>query len=160
MSLGATRQRSHDLIVASARIYIFCAVNTLRNIAAFYLFLQGDLKQEHRNLPGVHLGYHRDQAKWPDRLEKRRRTIMGIIMWLVVGGVIGWLASVIMRTDGQQGIVLNIVVGIVGSFLGGLILARGDINDAPLTVTTFLVSLAGAVVLLAIVNLFRRGSIR
>ncbi|WP_168555563.1 MULTISPECIES: GlsB/YeaQ/YmgE family stress response membrane protein [unclassified Novosphingobium] len=85
---------------------------------------------------------------------------MGIIMWLVVGGVIGWLASVIMRTDGQQGIVLNIVVGIVGSFLGGLILARGDINDAPLTVTTFLVSLAGAVVLLAIVNLFRRGSIR
>ena len=85
---------------------------------------------------------------------------MGIIMWLIVGGVIGWLASVIMRRDGQQGIVLNIVVGIIGAFIGGLILARGDINDAPLTVTTFLVSLVGAVILLAIVNLVRRGSVR
>jgi len=85
---------------------------------------------------------------------------MGFIMWLIVGGVIGWLASIIMRTDGQQGILLNIVVGIVGAFLGGLLLARGDINDAPLTVTTFLVSLLGAVVLLAIVNLVRRGRVR
>ncbi|AMK23178.1 GlsB/YeaQ/YmgE family stress response membrane protein [Sphingomonas histidinilytica] len=85
---------------------------------------------------------------------------MGIIMWLIVGGVIGWLASLIMRTDGQQGIILNIVVGIVGAFIGGLILARGEINNAPLTITTFLVSLAGAVILLAIVNLVRRGSLR
>jgi uncharacterized membrane protein YeaQ/YmgE (transglycosylase-associated protein family) len=85
---------------------------------------------------------------------------MGIIMWLVVGGVIGWLASMIMRTDGQQGIILNIVIGIIGSFIGGLILFRGDINNAPLTVMTFLVSLAGAIILLAIVNLVRRGSIR
>lgn len=85
---------------------------------------------------------------------------MGIIMWLVVGGVLGWLASVIMRTDGQQGIILNIVVGIIGAFLGGLIFSRGDINNAPLTITTFLVSLAGAVILLAIVNVVRRGSIR
>lgn len=85
---------------------------------------------------------------------------MGILMWLVVGGVIGWLASLIMRTDGQQGIILNIVVGIIGAFIGGLILSRGDINNAPLTLTTFLVSLAGAVVLLGIVNLVRRGSVR
>lgn len=85
---------------------------------------------------------------------------MGIIIWLVVGGVIGWLASVIMRTDGQQGIILNIVVGIIGSFIGGLIFARGDMNNAPLTITTFLVSLAGSVILLAIVNMVRRGSIR
>jgi len=85
---------------------------------------------------------------------------MGIIMWLVVVGVIGWLASVIMRTDGRQGIILNIVVGIIGSFIGGLIFARGDINNAPLTITTFLVSLVGAIILLAIVNIVRRGSIR
>lgn len=85
---------------------------------------------------------------------------MGIIMWLVVGGVIGWLASIIMRTDGQQGIILNIVVGIIGSFIGGLLLSRGDINNAPLTVMTFLVSLVGAIILLAIVNLVRRSSIR
>lgn len=85
---------------------------------------------------------------------------MGIIMWLVVGGVIGWLASVIMRTDGQQGIILNIVVGIIGAFIGGLIFARGDINNAPLTITTFLVSSVGSIILLAIVNMVRRGSIR
>lgn len=85
---------------------------------------------------------------------------MGIIMWLVVGGVIGWLASVIMRTDGQQGIILNIVVGIIGAFIGGLIFTRGDINNAPLTITTFLVSLVGSIILLAIVNMVRRGSIR
>jgi uncharacterized membrane protein YeaQ/YmgE (transglycosylase-associated protein family) len=85
---------------------------------------------------------------------------MGIIMWLIVGGVVGWLASLIMRTDGQQGIFLNVVVGVIGAFIGGLILGRGEINNSPLTVTTFLVSLAGAVILLAIVNLVRRGSLR
>lgn len=85
---------------------------------------------------------------------------MGIILWLIVGGVIGWLASIIMRTDAQQGIFLNIVVGIVGAFIGGLIVSGGSINSAPLTLTSFLVSLLGAVVLLAIVNLFRRGSVR
>lgn len=85
---------------------------------------------------------------------------MGLILWLVVGGVIGWLASIIMRTDGQQGILLNIVVGIVGAFIGGLLISGGSINSAPLTITSFLVSLLGAVVLLAIVNLVRRGRVR
>jgi uncharacterized membrane protein YeaQ/YmgE (transglycosylase-associated protein family) len=85
---------------------------------------------------------------------------MGLILWLIVGGVIGWLASIIMRTDGQQGIFLNIVVGIVGAFIGGLIFSGGSINRAPLTLTSFLVSLVGAIILLAIVNLVRRGSIR
>ncbi len=85
---------------------------------------------------------------------------MGIILWLIVGGVVGWLASIIMRTDAQQGILLNIVVGIVGAFIGGLIFNRGDINQAPLSLTAFLVSLVGAVILLAIVNLVRRGSVR
>ena len=85
---------------------------------------------------------------------------MGLIMWLIVGGVIGWLASIIMRTDAQQGILLNIVVGIVGAFIGGLIITGGSINNAPLNLTTFLVSLLGAVVLLAIVNLVRRGRVR
>jgi uncharacterized membrane protein YeaQ/YmgE (transglycosylase-associated protein family) len=86
--------------------------------------------------------------------------MIGIIVWLVVGGIVGWLASMIMRTDAQQGVLLNIVVGIVGAFLGGLIFSRGNINDAPLSVTAFIVSLIGAIILLAIVNLFRRGSIR
>jgi uncharacterized membrane protein YeaQ/YmgE (transglycosylase-associated protein family) len=84
---------------------------------------------------------------------------MGIIIWLVVGGVVGWLASLIMRTDAQQGIILNVVVGIVGAVLAGLLLGKGNINGA-LTIETFLWSLLGAVILLAIVNLIRRGTVR
>lgn len=85
---------------------------------------------------------------------------MGLILWLIIGGVIGWLASIIMRTDAQQGVFLNIVVGIIGAFIGGLLFSGGSINNAPLTLPSFLVSLLGAVVLLGIVNLVRRGSLR
>lgn len=88
---------------------------------------------------------------------------MGIIMWLIVGGIVGWLASILMRRDGQQGIILNVVVGIVGAFIGGLLIApmfgTGTINSG-LTVGSFLTSLAGAVILLGIVNLFNRGRVR
>jgi len=88
---------------------------------------------------------------------------MGIIVWLIVGGVVGWLASIIMKTDAQQGIFLNIVVGIVGSLLAGFLISPllgiGTINQG-LSIGSFLVSLVGAVILLAIVNLFRRGSAR
>ena len=84
---------------------------------------------------------------------------MNIIIWLIIGGIVGWLASIIMRRDAQQGILLNVVVGIVGAFLGGMLFGRGDINDG-LSVTSFIVSLLGAIILLAIVNLFRRGRVR
>lgn len=84
--------------------------------------------------------------------------MVGIIVWLVVGGVCGWLASLIMRTDAQQGIILNVVVGIVGAVIANLIFG-GSINQA-ITIQTFLYSLLGAVILLAIVNLVRRGSVR
>jgi uncharacterized membrane protein YeaQ/YmgE (transglycosylase-associated protein family) len=88
---------------------------------------------------------------------------MGILIWLIVGGVVGWLASIIMRTDAQQGILLNVIVGIVGALLAGFIISPmigvGTINDG-VTLASFLVSLVGAVILLAIVNLFRRGSVR
>lgn len=88
---------------------------------------------------------------------------MGIIVWLIVGGVVGWLASIIMRTNAQQGLLLNIVVGIVGALLAGFVISPllgiGTINQG-ITIATFLVSLVGAVILLAIVNLFRRGSVR
>lgn len=89
---------------------------------------------------------------------------MNFLIWLIVGGVVGWLASMIMRTDGQQGIFLNVVVGIIGAFIGGLLLSplfgTGTINNSGLSMGTFLVSLGGAVILLAIVNLFRRGRAR
>lgn len=88
---------------------------------------------------------------------------MGILVWLIVGGVVGWLASIVMRTDAQQGILLNVVVGIVGALLAGFIVSPmigvGTINEG-ISVATFLVSLVGAVILLAIVNLFRRGRVR
>lgn len=89
---------------------------------------------------------------------------MGIIIWLIVGGIVGWLASLIMRTDGQQGIILNVVVGIIGAFIGGLLigpmLGAPSINSGEISVMSFVVSLIGAIILLAIVNLFRRGRVR
>jgi uncharacterized membrane protein YeaQ/YmgE (transglycosylase-associated protein family) len=89
---------------------------------------------------------------------------MNFIIWLAVGGLIGWVASLIMRTDGQQGVILNVVVGIVGAFLGGWLLApmfgAGTINSNDFSVGGLAVSLLGAVILLAIVNLFRRSRIR
>ena len=89
---------------------------------------------------------------------------MGLIIWLIVGGVIGWLASLIMRTDAQQGILLNIVVGVVGALIAGVLITP-LIGGAPITSGSFdilslFASFLGAVVLLAIVNLFRRGSVR
>lgn len=83
---------------------------------------------------------------------------MGIIIWLIVGGIVGWLASLIMKRDAQQGIILNVVVGIVGALLAGWIFG-GGINEA-ITIRTFLFSIIGAVILLAIVNLFTRGKVR
>jgi len=89
---------------------------------------------------------------------------MNFIIWIVVGGILGWLASLIMRTDAQQGLLLNIVVGIVGALLGGWLLAplfgTGTINQNDFSISSLLISLLGAVILLAIVNLFRRGSAR
>ena len=89
---------------------------------------------------------------------------MNLILWLAVGGVVGWLASLMMRTDGQQGIVLNVVVGLVGAFLAGWFISPlsgvGTINQSHFSLPALLVSLVGAVILLAIVNFFRRGKVR
>jgi uncharacterized membrane protein YeaQ/YmgE (transglycosylase-associated protein family) len=85
--------------------------------------------------------------------------LTSIIIWLVVGGICGWLASLIMRTDAQQGILLNIVVGIVGAVIAGWLLGKGNINNG-ISIETFLWSLVGAIVLLAIVNLVTRGRLR
>jgi uncharacterized membrane protein YeaQ/YmgE (transglycosylase-associated protein family) len=89
---------------------------------------------------------------------------MGIIVWLIVGGVVGWLASIVMRRDGSQGIFLNIVVGIVGAMLGGWLIGplvgAPSINSGVLSIGTFLVSFLGAVILLAIVNLISRNRVR
>ena len=85
---------------------------------------------------------------------------MSFIAWIIVGGILGWVASMFMKTNDQQGIFLNIVVGIVGAFLGGLLLAplfgTGTINQNDFSMGSLLVSFVGAIILLAIVNFFRR----
>jgi len=89
---------------------------------------------------------------------------MNIIIWLVVGGLLGWIASMVMRTDAQQGVILNVVVGIVGALLGGWLLSPlvgvGTINQGGFSLGALAVSFVGALVLLGIVNLIRRGSVR
>ena len=89
---------------------------------------------------------------------------MNIIIWLITGGVIGWLASMLMKTDAQQGMVLNVVVGIVGAMLAGWLISPmvgvGTINQDNFSLPSMVVSLIGAVILLAIVNLLRRGRAR
>jgi uncharacterized membrane protein YeaQ/YmgE (transglycosylase-associated protein family) len=85
---------------------------------------------------------------------------MSFILWIIVGGILGWLASIVMKNNDQMGIILNVVVGIVGAFLGGLLLAplfgTGTINQGNFSIGSLIVSFLGAVILLAIVNFFRR----
>ena len=89
---------------------------------------------------------------------------MGFILWLIIGGVVGWLASLVMKRDASQGIILNIVVGIVGALLGGWLISpligAPSINSGEISVASLLVSFLGAVILLAIVNLFTRRRVR
>jgi uncharacterized membrane protein YeaQ/YmgE (transglycosylase-associated protein family) len=84
---------------------------------------------------------------------------MNIIVWLLIGGLIGWAASVLMGTNNRQGIVLNVVVGIVGAFLGGILLSgllgASTINQGNFSVSGLIVSFLGAVILLAVAKVFR-----
>ena len=87
--------------------------------------------------------------------------MINFIIWLILGGIIGWLASKVMNTDAQQGIFLNIIVGIVGSFIGGIVLrSLGKINDNDFSISSLIAAFVGALILLAVVNLVRRGSVR
>ena len=91
--------------------------------------------------------------------------MINLILWLLFGALVGWLASIVMRTDAQQGALMNIIVGIVGAFLGGFLfnllgLGGSNINNNDFSLGGLLVAFVGAVVLLAIVNLVRRGTVR
>jgi uncharacterized membrane protein YeaQ/YmgE (transglycosylase-associated protein family) len=89
--------------------------------------------------------------------------MINFIVWLVVGGLVGWIASMIMRTDAQQGVILNVIVGIIGAAIAGWLISPlvgvPSINTG-FSIGSFVVSLLGAIVLLGIVNLFRRGKVR
>ncbi len=88
--------------------------------------------------------------------------MINFIVWIIVGGILGWIAGMIMHDN--NGPLLNIIVGIVGAFLAGLIITPliggGTINQGNFSLTSLLISLLGAIVLLAIVNLIRRGTVR
>ena len=90
---------------------------------------------------------------------------MTLFVMLIIGGILGWLASILMRTDAQQGIFLNVVVGIVGAILSGYVVTP-FLGGVPITsgggidIQSLVVSFLGALVLLAIVNLVRRGTVR
>jgi uncharacterized membrane protein YeaQ/YmgE (transglycosylase-associated protein family) len=90
--------------------------------------------------------------------------MINFIVWLILGGIIGWIASKIMRTDAQQGIFLNIIVGIIGAMLGGFLISPllgiATINQNDFSLPGLIVSFVGAAILLAIVNLVRRRKVR
>lgn len=88
---------------------------------------------------------------------------MGFIGWIVaiiVGGVIGWLASLVMNRDASMGIFWNIVVGVIGALIGALIGGGGVAGLAAFDIWALIAAFIGAVVLLAIVNLVQRGRVR
>jgi uncharacterized membrane protein YeaQ/YmgE (transglycosylase-associated protein family) len=105
----------------------------------------------------------RPAFNWGGQGQEERKMLNWILI-IIVGGILGWLASIVMRTDAQQGILLNIVVGIVGAILGGLLLAPmlggGSITSGDFSLPNLLISLLGAIILLAVINLVRRGSVR
>ncbi len=90
--------------------------------------------------------------------------MINFIIWLVLGGIIGWLASIVMRTNAQQGMLLNVIVGIIGAILGGMLLSPlfgvGALSQDNFSLPALGIAFLGAIILLAIVNLFRRGSVR
>lgn len=85
--------------------------------------------------------------------------LTAIIVWLVVGGLAGWLASLVVR-GGGSGIVVNIVVGIVGAVIANLIFGAGMTGPAhSIGITTFVYSVIGAIILLVVLNLIQRGRV-
>lgn len=82
---------------------------------------------------------------------------MGIIYTLIFGGLVGWVASLIMKTDGQQGIILNIVVGIIGAFIGSWVMGLlGGDTSTGFTLYGFLVALLGSCLLIGAVKMIKR----
>jgi len=84
--------------------------------------------------------------------------MINLILWLVFGAIVGWLAGMIMND--RDNVLMNIVIGIVGALIGGFLLGANTINQNVFNLTSVLVSLVGAIILLAIVNLVRRGRLR
>ena len=82
---------------------------------------------------------------------------MGIILWIIFGALVGWVASLIMKTDAEQGALLNIAVGVVGALVGGWIMSLfGQTGVTGFNIYSFVVSLIGAIVFVALIRVLRR----
>lgn len=86
---------------------------------------------------------------------------MGILSWIIFGGLAGWVASIIMKKNASMGIFANIIVGVIGAFLGGYIMSLlGGWGVTGFNIKSFIVAVLGSVVLLAIINLLSKGRAR
>nr|WP_216863535.1 GlsB/YeaQ/YmgE family stress response membrane protein [Candidatus Chloroploca mongolica] len=81
--------------------------------------------------------------------------MINLLVWLIVGAVIGWAAGLVLGD--RNSVLVNIIVGIVGAMIGGLLFGGPTINESALNLTAMLISLVGAIILLGVVNLVRRG---
>ena len=84
---------------------------------------------------------------------------MDIIVWIIVGALAGWIASMIMKTDASMGALANIIVGIIGAFIGGWVISLFGYNvaEGQINIPSILTAILGAVILLAIIKAFRGG---
>jgi uncharacterized membrane protein YeaQ/YmgE (transglycosylase-associated protein family) len=107
---------------------------------------------------GEHLLYYDFVVRIDSRIHQEKKMI-NFLIWIIVGALIGWVASLIMKTNSRQGLIADIIVGIVGAFVGGFFLSPmfgvSTINESNYSIPALLVSLGGAVILLAISKLFR-----
>lgn len=83
---------------------------------------------------------------------------VNIIVWIIIGAIAGWLASIVMKTNRQQGLVEDIIIGVIGGFLGGIILNALNIGGgvSGLNIASILTAFIGAIVLLALLRMVRR----
>lgn len=90
--------------------------------------------------------------------------MLNIVVWLVVGSVVGWLGSMVMKTDNQRGILLNVLVAVVGAVVPGWVVsplvAAAAVDQGNFSLPSLMLSFVGAVILLALLDLFRRRSVR
>jgi uncharacterized membrane protein YeaQ/YmgE (transglycosylase-associated protein family) len=101
-----------------------------------------------------------DRRPIPRSDSQRREAMINLIVWLIAGGLLGWMAGLIMHTGDEQGTFLNILVGIIGAAIAGILFGASTINQADFSFPALVVSLVGAIILLALINLFSRRALR
>jgi len=94
----------------------------------------------------------------PEEQDSRGETFVNFILWLIIGALAGWIASMIMKTNAQQGLLLDIIVGIIGAFIGGFVVSFFGIDPDSNLIISLITAVVGAVILLAIIKAVRRST--